>query len=433
MLTKELKQIIVCLIIIGAILFLVSLIRLDWFSKIYGQETKQIASWNNSKTTDLGNGQKRFEMTMARSYYIEQEKNVVGDIIVIRNISGTDTISYIPSAFSNYYGEIIGGNWVDNFDVNDSTFILNIIKGDIEVVNDTVITNPITARNDTIEKHIRLFSKGSSVMKVLNIKGFDVDGKVVKLKKLEKDGKKIKGEFEKEVKKVDPTWSWQPDAVAGLDNYIAANAPTTNLGTGEDIRLGGYSTWPDYCDGILIKISVLGDSIPVNAIINTAKFIFTYLSKTGTPPAACTTFVSKMAWLETQSTWNSYTTGNTWQVPGALGDNDIYKTNFDVTSSGIDWAGVDTVVIINCITQVVGNLAVWTNNGFLIRGIAAGGDNQGTWASSDHATAASRPKTIVDYTVPPPTAEVGILKIVDNGTIKKLVTDGTIRKLVNYP
>ena len=400
----------------------------------YGQEVKQIASWNNSKTTDLGNGHKRFEMTVARSFYIEQERNVVGNIIVIRNISGTDTISYIPSNFTNYYGEIIGGNWVDNFDINDSTFTLNIIKGDIEVVNDTVITNPITVKKDTIEKHIRLFSKGSSVMKVLNIKGFDVDGKVVKLKTLEKDGKKIKGEFEKEVKKVDPTWSWQPDATAGIDNLIMGDAPTTNMGTQVDIYLGMYNT-PAY--RTLIKFSVLGDSIPKTAIINSAKIELTMSNKLGTPSTIVHAFILKRNWVETQSTWNIYSTGNNWGVAGAYGSDDIYMSDSTVTTSGVDWAGKDTVDIINCVKKLAGVDSAYTNYGLLLRLAVESGTNRASWYSSDEAVepATSRPKIVIDYSndQTPPTAETGILRPITNGTIAKPATNGTIRREVYYP
>ena len=114
---------------------------------IHAQEIIRIDSYSNFEHTDLGNRQGQFSVTMARSFYVEKEYDRNGNIIAIRNISGKDTVSYVPSEFSEYYGEIIDGSYVDNFIVNDTSFSITLEK-DFDIIPDTVINGK------NIKKHM---------------------------------------------------------------------------------------------------------------------------------------------------------------------------------------------------------------------------------------------------------------------------------------
>jgi hypothetical protein len=183
--TNKIVRVLVTIIIATILIMIVAM-------KSNAQEIKQVASWSNSKTTKLGNGNIRWEMTMARSWRAEKVYDINGNIISINLISGIDTVSYIYSNFSEYVGEERDGNYFDMVRVSKGkTATLTIMKGNIEVKNDTIITNKIIARKDTVKKHIQISFKGRDMMKVVNLKGINDKGEFVDIEKIEKIGNKI--------------------------------------------------------------------------------------------------------------------------------------------------------------------------------------------------------------------------------------------------
>ncbi len=196
---------------------------------------------------------------------------------------------------------------------------------------------------------------------------------------------------------LDPTITLQPDGTAGMDAYLSAANPNTNyndavLGIGEPIG----STGDNYRSPIKFDQS----SLPSAAIISSA-VLSVWLSQAGNAIASNNrtgrVYRLKRAWVETQVTWNSYSTGNPWQTAGGFGALDCEQTDIgtcafattDANGSQHDFALTPTT-----------KAGLDLGNGWLLK-VDTETNDLYQLHSSDSATPANRPKLVVTYTVPP--------------------------------
>jgi len=109
----------------------------------------------------------------------------------------------------------------------------------------------------------------------------------------------------------------------------------------------------------------------------------------------------KRNWVESRATWKVYSSGNTWQTPGALGSNDRGNTALDTfapSSKGL------YNIILN--SDGVALVQSWvdnptSNHGFIIaNGSATDG---GDFDSREASTASTRPKLTVRFSEDQPT------------------------------
>lgn len=187
---------------------------------------------------------------------------------------------------------------------------------------------------------------------------------------------------------VDPTLTLQPDATAGLDTMIQQVGPNTNFGTFDSLIVG-KRTGVAGPERALIEFDLSG--LPDAAVISSTTFS---LYRTTGEPSSVTieVFRVKRAWVESQATWNIYSTGNSWQTAGCSGANDVESSaigslSVPATNGFKDWALTPTT-----------KAALDLGNGWLCKATDEA-TNLGQWfASSDNATSANRPKLVIVYT-----------------------------------
>lgn len=192
------------------------------------------------------------------------------------------------------------------------------------------------------------------------------------------------------------TYSSQPDETSGKDTYISSVFTTSNydaddfMGIGE--RNDGTETWRS-----LIKFDF--SSIPTGAISGSK--IFSLWVRTDLSSNARTVgwYRCKRAWVETQATWNVYSTGNSWQTAGAAGSNDRETTNalaltVSATATGEQqWTTGANPALIDA---MFGTLPSFANNGFVL--IADTESNDAfLWNTSRYGTPGQRPKAVINY------------------------------------
>jgi hypothetical protein len=197
---------------------------------------------------------------------------------------------------------------------------------------------------------------------------------------------------------LDRTYLSQPGS-SGLDNHISDLFPTTNGGT-QTILAVGKDAAASATRG-LVKFDLT--SIAPGSTVTGATLSLWVNQDLSNNARTMRVFRVKQNWVETQSTWNIYSTGNNWQTPGASGANDRESTEIgsvaltDSQSVGdrID-IDLDPALIQEMITG-----GSFTNNGFLLQ-MDTEVDDRYNFRSSDHATSGERPQLVIEYTVPPP-------------------------------
>ncbi len=173
---------------------------------------------------------------------------------------------------------------------------------------------------------------------------------------------------------IDPTYSVQPDAAAGVDNYFWPDDHTPN-GTSNYIYQGYWAIIGDgACYGaVYFDLS----SIPAKSQVTSSTiYLWRYDGTDGTG-------VSLRRWTgswDESSAWADMPTSDPTNIGG--GDWDDQPNAMSVTAAAQNW--ID---------------GTWTNYG--IRTNKGGPNYSGkSYYSSDHATAGTRPKFEVVYTVP---------------------------------
>jgi len=224
---------------------------------VYGQEVVELGSWSSSYKRDLGNGQYVWGKYIARPFKVLKKGNK------ILNISRNDTITYEIKDIQNYSGKVVKGDWQDNFDITSDSFICEI-DSSLEIENVPTKVVEIFGKKDTIKKHIRIKKKGRLLMRMLDVKGFDIDNNIVNVDTIKVKGNKIIHKFKSKVKTVDPTWSWQPDETDGIDAYTHYQNPNSNYNNTALVAGGDYHA--------LILFQGWKDSIAANSIIDSAFF-----------------------------------------------------------------------------------------------------------------------------------------------------------------
>ena len=193
---------------------------------------------------------------------------------------------------------------------------------------------------------------------------------------------------------LDPTLDLQPDGTSGVDTYLNSSAATTNYGTNTGINLGESNNSDSDFTG-LIKFDL--SSLPDGATITSGTLSF-WLSQNGSWRAdgdeIFRLYRVKESWVESEATWNVYSTGNSWQTAGCKGANDREST--DVGSG--TFVNADSIGDEQTITISAANKAdLDLGDGWNIEGDSVTNELYQVY-SSDHTTAAERPKLSITYT-----------------------------------
>lgn len=195
---------------------------------------------------------------------------------------------------------------------------------------------------------------------------------------------------------IDPTLSLQPDATAGIDNFIELDFATSNFGTSVNLYIGETNNAVGRTMRTLIKFDV--SSIPANAIITSAIQSLYVNSDFSSNARTARWYRLKRAWVEDQSTWNIYSTGNNWDTAGGFGANDCEQTDI----GSLAFSASETLSVFKDWSLTPSAVQGWISGAFANNGTLGMMDtelNDGyQFASSDSATAAQRPKLVVVYT-----------------------------------
>jgi len=198
---------------------------------------------------------------------------------------------------------------------------------------------------------------------------------------------------------LDPTLVLQPDGTDGVDAVILESTPTTNYGTNVALAFGnnGGAIYRS-----LIQFNV--SSIPATATAVSATLSIWISAGYGAVTGSPTLHRVLRAWTEAGATWNTCDGANNWGTAGCA------NTTSDREATTLGTQSIPNTAIAGDKFDFVLTAALvqdwWdgglTNNGMLLKGPTETGTSNDLWAvcSSDHTTAAQRPKLVIDYTLP---------------------------------
>jgi hypothetical protein len=183
----------------------------------------------------------------------------------------------------------------------------------------------------------------------------------------------------------------QPGA-EGNDTYLNSAAPTTNFGNITNLFTAGTcSVQGTSLYNTLIKFDL--SSIPTNAnILSAYLYLYHYV---GIPRGTVNIYRIKRNWVETEATWNVYSTGNSWGSSGGTAATDISSSYvYSGTISGdIGWKtfSLDSSLVTEMLSSYYGFLINISNYA------PASSSNQLVPYSSDYTDSTKRPYLVINY------------------------------------
>ena len=175
-----------------------------------------------------------------------------------------------------------------------------------------------------------------------------------------------------------------------IDTMIKQGSATSNFGTGATIEVDG-DDGSGVDKTILLKWDV--SSIPAGKTVTSASLVFRVLDATGN---SYQVYELKQNWVETQSTWNVFSTGNNWQTAGAFGAND--RGTVVLGTAGPASVGTNYTVTLNA--SGIALVQNWVNNPATNFGLVIGNSTSTDgldFSSSEAATAVDHPKLVITY------------------------------------
>lgn len=193
--------------------------------------------------------------------------------------------------------------------------------------------------------------------------------------------------------------------VASADTWLDAAATTTNYGTNNDFYFGEYDSgaqntralikWDfatdfaaELAQGYVSVSAVTVDLVSLGDLSNN--------TRTGR-------FYRVLKnWVETEATWNNYSTGNAWDTAGC-GNTTTDRESSDVGSysfNSTNASGTTNTITLtaSAVEQMING--TFTNNGFLLK-MDTETDDMQRFHSRTHATTANRPEINITYTIIP--------------------------------
>lgn len=190
------------------------------------------------------------------------------------------------------------------------------------------------------------------------------------------------------------TYTSQPDDTTGSDCYIQKEAATTNYNNA--YLLIGESNAAVATYRSLIKFDL--SSIPSGAQVSAATLSIWVFEDVSSNARTLRAYRVKRNWVETEATWNVYSTGNSWGTAGC----DNTTSDRDATDMGSASVGaavsVGTEIQISLTTAEMNKFfdGTYTNYGWLLK-VDTEADDCYLYDSSGSLTAGERPKLVIEY------------------------------------
>ena len=171
------------------------------------------------------------------------------------------------------------------------------------------------------------------------------------------------------------------------DNLLYAGTATTNYGASTEAAFGGVTTNRRH---YLVEFDL--SSLPASAQIQSVKFKFTVNSVQNANSITVNAYRVYRDWVEMQSTWNIYSTGNNWGTAGCE------NTTTDRTSVSSGSVAVTTTGAYEIDIDLDEFATLWADNkGLMIA--RTGGDTSSYKIFPTREGAANKPELVIEYTV----------------------------------
>lgn len=201
---------------------------------------------------------------------------------------------------------------------------------------------------------------------------------------------------------IDPTLTLQPGAAAGKDTSIYEGGTTINMGASDQILVGSTNAGgQDFRTFLAMDYS----GVPDNAIISQDTLSLFALADNAGTARTFRVYRMKRSWAEGTgmftasgdgATWATYDGVNTWTAAGGFHANDCEQT--DIGSRAFTATETLNVFKDFPLTPTT-KAALDLGYGRMIKADVEL-DDRYTFASSDHVTAANRPKEVIVFATP---------------------------------
>jgi hypothetical protein len=190
------------------------------------------------------------------------------------------------------------------------------------------------------------------------------------------------------------------------DNYIYSYSPTSNYGSEINLTVGDLSPSGNISCRSLVRfdLSAISPSASVSAA-TLSLYEYDYYRNYG--PTSFTMYLNRILvnWSESESTWNTYSTGNNWNTAGCGGSGTDYDTDVSAQLT-LDTTPADDYVAWNGVTLTddVQKFVNGTYNNYGWRLVSPDQEYQGsgyyntTYFYSKEKGTGYKPKLVVTYT-----------------------------------
>jgi hypothetical protein len=194
------------------------------------------------------------------------------------------------------------------------------------------------------------------------------------------------------------TWTYQPNETDGIDTYLDSVAPTTAK-YNDNYLWGGYYSTPQITTTLLKPDFTKGTNPPPSgATFSSCVLTLYHIYNYATVNSTLYIYRCLKNWVETQATYNIYSTGNNWGTAGARNSTtDYYATELgSIAQSSTETSGEKNITINAAEFTKMFN-GTYNNYGFVIFLPTTSYTLHG-YASSSHATSTYRPKITAEWT-----------------------------------
>ena len=195
------------------------------------------------------------------------------------------------------------------------------------------------------------------------------------------------------------TYTSQPAEADGIETYISDDAATTNYGTDAEVNVGAGAGGS--VKRTLIKFDLSKGTNPPepDATITSATLTLYLNSETSGSAVTLDLYKCLRNWVESQATWNAYSTGNNWATAGC-GNITTDRANVvlgQLSLSATEAAGAKAITLDTDLVQgwLTGTIP---NYGLLGKTSNEDANTRYLFASSTDGTASHRPKLVIEYT-----------------------------------
>jgi len=189
------------------------------------------------------------------------------------------------------------------------------------------------------------------------------------------------------------TYTSQPAEAASTDTMIIQESATTNYGTDAGLYIGENNGAAQ-----LVRTLIQFDltSLPTLYVPSTGTLSLWLYSNQSSNLRSYRMYRVIRNWVESEATWNIYSTGNNWATAGGYDASDCELTHVASTDLAAAASTGEKTWDIDATSLEEMCNGIWTNHGWLMKNATEVNDQQ-RFRSSNYGTAGERPKLVFTY------------------------------------